>query len=102
MIKILLVCSAGMSTALLVTKMKSSAAEQGIDCHIKSICIAELKEYKDEVHVLLLAPQIRFLLNKIKDGFKTKGVPVEIIDKVDYGTMNGKKVLEQALSILNM
>ena len=34
--KILLCCSAGMSTSLLVTKMEAAAKEQGVECRINA------------------------------------------------------------------
>ncbi len=37
MIKIMLACSAGMSTSLLVTKMESAAKENGIESQIWAI-----------------------------------------------------------------
>ena len=40
--KILLVCSAGMSTSLLVSKMKASAENQKIECEINATAEADL------------------------------------------------------------
>ena len=99
--KILLVCSAGMSTSLLVTKMEAAAKSKGIECSINAVGEAELKKHENEIDVLLLGPQVRFLLNKMKAKFEPMGVPVEVINTVDYGTMNGEKVLNQALEMLN-
>ena len=39
--KILLVCAAGMSTSLLVNRMKESAIEQGIEIDIEALPISE-------------------------------------------------------------
>lgn len=99
--RILLVCSAGMSTSLLVTKMEAAAKAQGIECSINAVGEAELKKHENEIDVLLLGPQVRFLLNKMKAKFEPKGIPVEVINTVDYGTMNGEKVLKQALGMMN-
>lgn len=49
--------------------------------------------------VLLLGPQVRFLLKKMKEKYEPKGIPVDIIPTVDYGTMNGAKVLALALKM---
>lgn len=95
--RILLVCSAGMSTSLLVSKMQAAAKVKGIDCTINAVGEAELKKHENEIDVLLLGPQVRFLLSKMKAKFEPLGVPVEVINTVDYGTMNGEKVLKQAL-----
>lgn len=97
--RILLVCSAGMSTSLLVTKMQAAAKDQGVECSINAVGEAELKRHENEIDVLLLGPQVRFLLSKMKAKFEPIGVPVEVINTVDYGTMNGEKVLKQALSM---
>lgn len=97
--KILLVCSAGMSTSLLVSKMEEAAKAKGIECQIDAVAEAEAKNRIDEIDVLLLGPQVRFLLSKFKGILDPKGVPVEVIDTVAYGTMNGEKVLNRALEI---
>ena len=88
-----------MSTSLLVTKMQAAAKEQGIECSIQAMAEGEVKNHEDEMDVLLLGPQVRFLLSKMKTKFEPMGVPVEVINTVDYGTMNGEKVLKQALSM---
>ncbi len=98
--KILLVCSAGMSTSLLVSKMKVSAKELGIDCTINAVAESELNDYDRDFDVLLLGPQVRFLFNKLKDRFSLEGVPVSVISTIDYGTMNGDKVLKYALDLM--
>lgn len=98
--RILLVCSAGMSTSLLVTKMQTAAKDQGVECTINAVGEAELKKHENEIDVLLLGPQVRFLLNKMKTKFDPQGIPVAVINTVDYGTMNGAKVLKQALDLM--
>ncbi|MGL4742590.1 MAG: PTS sugar transporter subunit IIB [Sarcina sp.] len=98
--KILLVCSAGMSTSLLVSKMKISAKENGIECVINAVGEAEVDEYERDIDVVLLGPQVRFLFNKFNAKFSAKGIPVSVINTVDYGTMNGAKVLKNALDLI--
>ena len=98
--KILLVCSAGMSTSLLVTKMQEAAANQGIECSIEAVAEADAQNKIDDVDVLLLGPQVRFLLSKFKGLTEGKNLPVEVIDTVAYGTMNGEKVLARALELI--
>ncbi|NKF06440.1 PTS sugar transporter subunit IIB [Clostridium gasigenes] len=99
--RIVLVCSAGMSTSLLVSKMQVAAKDQGFECSIEAYGEAQLKNHENEIDVLLLGPQVRFLFNKLKTKFDAKNVPVEVINMIDYGTMNGPKVLKQAQNLLN-
>ena len=83
--QILLVCSAGMSTSLLVTKMEGAAKDAGYDAKI------------------LLGPQVRFqksAIEKLAAGRKKGPIPVEVIDMRDYGTMNGKAVFEMAKKLI--
>lgn len=98
--KILLVCSAGMSTSLLVSKMKISAKEQEIDCDINAIAESEVDEYGKDFDVLLLEPQIRFLFSKLNSKFGDEGIPVGVISTVDCRTMNGEKVLKYAIDLI--
>ena len=58
--KILLVCAAGMSTSLLVNKMKESAIEKGIEIDIEALPISECSTVIDSVDIVLLGPQVRF------------------------------------------
>ena len=65
--KILLVCCAGMSTSLLVNRMREVAKTKEIDCKIWSTSEKELpNEFAQEpADVILVGPQIRYLLNNI-------------------------------------
>ncbi len=100
--RIMLACSAGMSTSLLVTKMEAAAKEKGLDIDIWAVPDASVAENwaKDpNIDVILLGPQIRFRLaatEKLVDG----KVPVAVINMMDYGTMNGAKVLDTALETI--
>lgn len=100
MYNILLVCSAGMSTSLLVTKMKKSADDQGIEANINAVAEADLKNHIDGVDVILLGPQVRYILKKVKAIMDPLGVPVEVINSMDYGMMNGEKVLAYSISLI--
>ena len=95
---ILLVCSAGMSTSMLVTRMLDSAKSKGISVRIEAHPVAETETYGQEADAILLGPQVRFQLNNIRKMFPDK--PVEVIDTRDYGMRNGEKVLNTVLALL--
>lgn len=98
--KILLVCNAGMSTSMLVAKMKKAAEAKGVDVSIEAKSLSEAKAEISEVDIVLLGPQIRYELNNVK---KIAGsVPVEAIDMRDYGMMNGEKVLAHAMEVMGV
>ena len=97
--KILLACNAGMSTSYLVKKMQTAAKDQGLDAEIKAVSVTEAPQYIDEIDVMLLGPQIRFELPKMKEKIAGR-IPVDVIDMRDYGAVNGKKVLQHALDLI--
>ncbi|MCX7885525.1 MAG: PTS sugar transporter subunit IIB [Caloramator sp.] len=98
--KITLVCSAGMSTSLLVLKMNETAKKLQVEANIIAVAEADLKNNIENTDVLLLGPQVRFLLNKYKADYEPQGIAVDVINSIDYGTMNGEKVLNHALNLL--
>lgn len=99
---IMLVCSAGMSTSLLVTKMEKAAQEKGMEADIFAVSASEADVNLDpkKVDVLLLGPQVRFLEKQFAEKLAPKGIPLAIINMSDYGMMNGEKVLMQAEELM--
>ncbi|MEG0452459.1 MAG: PTS sugar transporter subunit IIB [Coprobacillus sp.] len=95
---ILLVCAAGMSTSLLVNRMNEAAKEKGVEANIEAHPVGAIASYGDKAEVILLGPQVRFELKKVKSMYPDK--PVEVIQMQDYGMMNGAKVLARALELL--
>ena len=100
---ILLICSAGMSTNLLVLKMEEAAKEEGIEVKIIAIPSSTCAEVINDVDIALLSPQVRFQRAKIQelvDHREGGPIPIGLIDMKDYSTMNGKAVFDKALSLL--
>lgn len=96
--KILLICNAGMSTSMLVSKMKKAAEELQAEVEIEAKSLSEAKDAVREADVVLLGPQIRYEKANVQ---KMAGqIPVETIDMKDYGLMNGKNVLNRALEVM--
>lgn len=93
----LLVCAAGMSTSLLVNRMKEAAETKEIEFQIEAHPVGQIEKYGEAADVILLGSQVRYELKNVKKMFLDK--PVEIINMQDYGTMNGAKVLDTALKL---
>lgn len=89
-----------MSTSMLVKKMEAVAEKRGIEAKIWAVGDGLAKENVADADVILLGPQVRYLLKKTKDLVNNEK-PVECIDMKSYGTMDGEKVLDLALSLLN-
>lgn len=99
---IMLACSAGMSTSLLVTKMEKAAEAKGIDVDIFAVSASDVDTNLENksVDVLLLGPQVRFMKDQFESKLSDKNIPVDVINMSDYGMMNGENVLNQALSLI--
>ncbi|WP_297990983.1 PTS sugar transporter subunit IIB [Anoxybacillus sp.] len=98
--KILLACSSGMSTSLLVTKMQAYAKEMGDDVKIWAVGQEKAKEEMAKADIVLIGPQMSFLKAELQNEAKKYGIPVEVIDMVAYGLADGKKVYEQAIQLM--
>ena len=100
MTKILLACAEGMSTSLLMNKMKDYAKQKGLsDITVEATNVSGLdsKMASDKPNILLLGPQVRYMQNQLQNSLD---IPVDVIDMMDYGMMKGDKVLDKALSDL--
>lgn len=101
MMNILLCCAAGMSTSLLVTKMEAAAKSQGIEVRIWAEGADAVKRHVDSADVLLLGPQVRYLLPQMKKLGEANNIPVDSINPVHYGMCNGEEVLKSAIDLIN-
>lgn len=96
--KILLACNAGMSTSLLVERMKQYAKSQSIDCEIKAMGVLEAEKVLNDWDICLLGPQVRYMLPKFQ---KKSTKPVVVINTRFYGLMDGANVMKEALTHLH-
>jgi len=97
---ILLCCSAGMSTSLLVSRMKKSALEQNLSYHIWAVPIDSVKKEMSKADCLLLGPQVRYMYSEFKKLCDKRGIPLGVIHTAYYGTFNGKEVLRFAEELI--
>ena len=100
MFKIMLCCSAGMSTSLLVSKIIDVAKERGLPVKIDAYGVSEFDTQFPHYQVVLLGPQVKYMLKTLSDKAATQGIPVQPIDMMDYGMQRGDKVLDYALSLI--
>lgn len=99
---IMLVCVAGMSTSLLVSKMQQAAKEENLQADIFAVAEGEVDKVlaAKNVDVLLLGPQVRYLKGSFEAKYKDQNIPMDVINMTDYGMMNGANVLKQALKLI--
>ena len=80
---ILLVCEAGMSTSILLSKMREYVKVKKVDIDIKALPITECEEVINDVDIVLLSPQVRFQMPQV-NALVNGRVPVKLIDVILY------------------
>jgi len=100
MIRVLIVCSWGMSTSLLVDSMLEAAEVRKCPLSVEALSAGEYMDRIDACDIVLIAPQIRHLRKSIEKLASASGKPVALIEPFHYATMNGQAVLNQVLQLL--
>lgn len=95
---IYLFCSAGMSTSLLVSKMRAQAEKYEVPVIIEAFPETLAGEKGEAADVVLLGPQIAYMLPEIQRLLPNK--PVEVIDSILYGKVDGLGVLKAAVAAI--
>ncbi len=98
MLKIVLLCAGGASTGMLAKKIEQEAKTVGVDCVVEAHAIAEAAKYGKEADIVMLGPQVGYRLQEVQNVVTSK--PVVKIEMADYGQMNGKKILKQAIKAI--
>lgn len=96
---ILLLCSAGLSTSIVVNKMKQALDDTQKEWRIEAHPIENLDDLINDFDVVLLGPQVAHKLKSTKANFAYTGKPIELITPLDYAMGNGKKILEKAIQM---
>lgn len=95
---IVLLCNMGMSTSLMVSRMKEAAQRQGYECDICAYALQKAEEIIPTADILLVGPQIAFELDRLQSEYPDKWI--EAIAMLDYGRMDGEKVLNHVKEVL--
>lgn len=95
---ILLVCAGGFSTSMLVERMKAAANKKGVEVTINACGEGALDNYLP-ADIVMLGPQMGHQEDSIKEKVGND-ISVTVIEMMDYGMMDGEKVLSTALNLL--
>lgn len=101
MVRVIIVCSWGMSTSLLVDSLVAAAEAAHIELQVEALSAGEYAARVEECEVVLIAPQIRHLRKSIEKLAISLGKPVALIEPFYYATMNGQAVLEQIVLLVS-
>lgn len=94
--KILLCCSMGMSTSVVVAAMKKAAQAQGKVYEISATDINSVDEEDEVPDVVLVGPQVAHALDQVKEQLEGTDAKVAVMKKEDYGNVDGEAILRFA------
>lgn len=97
MLRITLVCMGGFSTGMLVKRMREEAAKSGVNVEINATSESNFNSFSQKTDVLLIGPQVSFIEGEMRKRYP--GMKIAVIDAIDYGSMNGSKVLDFACNL---
>ena len=102
MTKILIVCSGGMSSAIVVKAIEKEAAKENMEVEVKAIGTGA---YEEELNngwdIVLVAPQVRHRYSGFEAVANDKNVPITLITPQGYSPMGGAKLMKQIKETLN-
>ena len=89
-----------MSTSLLASKMQKTADAHELPIEIKAFSDSQMSDIVSEFNpeVILLGPQVKHLYEKVSERYGQDHV-VSVIDSVDYGNVDGERVLKKAMKL---
>lgn len=98
---ILLICSTGISTSILVERIKQAAKKENTCLTIRAVSEVDLNHYLEQTDVILIGPHLSHLKADITTKANSFGIQVDIIQAKTYGLMDGEGVLQQAKELFN-
>ncbi|MBP6247526.1 MAG: PTS sugar transporter subunit IIB [Trichococcus sp.] len=98
----LLICTAGITTGLLVKNVQNAADERGLDIHVYSApaIIAEQAIQSQSIDALMIGPQSKYEIARLKDFLTYKAVPYKLISRENYEILDGEAVLEEIIALI--
>ena len=94
--KILLVCSGGMSSAIVAKALQDAGTKEGLDIQVDECGTQDFAyKVKEDYHFSIVAPQILHLYYVFKASSDEAGVPCLLIKPQGYTPLGGPKLLQQ-------
>lgn len=98
--RILLICGNGASSGFLAANMRKYSLKSAIEITVEAHSQTELADYIEDFDVVLVGPHLRFMFDDLKKMTDKYDKPIDILDQLTYGTLNGEKAVTLALQLL--
>ncbi|MBY4797459.1 PTS sugar transporter subunit IIB [Collinsella sp. AGMB00827] len=97
--KVLVCCTAGVSTSLLVSKMQHVATERNLGIEIEAHPMSDAVSKISEADLVLLSPQIGFAKGSVEE---VSTVPVSVIDQDLYARADAPGIMDGVAELLEL
>lgn len=95
---IYLCCGGGLSSGFLAQKARAAAKKGKINATIEAKSESEVVQYLPKMDILCIGPHYEFRLEAFQDMAAPYDVPVIVIPEEIYSMLDGKALLELAIS----
>ena len=94
--RILICCNAGMSSSIIMQKMRDAAAKRNMELTCEAVPNAGISDEIGKWDVCLVGPQLVYSVNNIKSILN---IPVASIEPRVYALADGDKALDFAIEL---
>lgn len=100
--RVVLVCTAGITTGLLVKVVEIAAKERGVNLEISSApsIVAEQLIQQEKIDVLMIGPQLKYEVKRLEELLNYNGIPHKLISEESYQILDGESILDEIVKLL--
>lgn len=91
-VRVLLSCSAGLTTSMFAMQLNDAAQTLGVDYEFEAVSYLSIYEAAGDFDAIMIAPQIGYMLNRLKDSITDK--PVVQIPTAVFAAYDAMKCIE--------
>lgn len=102
MYKILIACVSGMSTSMLVSKIRKVSVDFNFPIQVSFACESEIEKIALENDIVILGPQLRTARRRFEKKLCKYNIPVVSVPIALFSEMDAKGILEFAIQEINI
>lgn len=98
--KVLFVCSQGMSSTIAVNSLKKEAEKNEVEMEVLAVSTQAFEEELAKGYdIAMVAPQIKHRFKLLKEFADKANVPCEVIETMAYSPLGGPKLFAQVMKL---
>lgn len=99
---VLLICTAGITTGLLVKNIQKLIEKEQENYSIYSAPAIMVKSIikENEIDAIMIVPQVKYEILRLEELLAYKKIPYRLIDNEDYEVLNAQAIYDKMKSML--